>query len=82
MAIPLNNHSSSKNFTEQAMSDGIMGSRDFLPRKGHNESIGLPLIFFDRVCLWGKTLCDYFTDQAPPYSKEFALKTSTFSVNL
>lgn len=46
MAIPLNNHSSSKNFTEQAMSDGIMGSRVFLPRKGHNESIGLPLVFF------------------------------------
>jgi len=34
MAIPLNDHSSSKNFTGQAMSYGIMGSRDFCQGRG------------------------------------------------
>lgn len=61
MAIPLNNHSSSKNVMEQAMPDGNIGN-GFLPTIFilYNENICLPLMLFCRACLWGKTPRDYF----------------------
>lgn len=53
---------------------GHYGQQGFVPRKGDNENTGSPLIFFGRVCLWGKPPRDDFTDTASSIFQRLCLK--------